>query len=282
MAIMLVLIVDLRQLLGHGGGDDHLMAYAEATRTEAADRAAPAKPPSRFWRKVRYQLLNVFAGLVLLYLFIPISVIILFSFNDPAGKFNLTWNKFSTRRLGAPVRRAGLQDAVVLSIKIAFLSTLVATVLGTLVALALARYSFRGRSATNFAIFTPMATPEIVMGSSLLTLFIALRSRRPRLRDDPDRPHHVQHQLRDRDGEGAGVRLRPPAGGGGHGSVRQRVDHLPQDHAAADHARHRRRRGARLRALDRRLRRHPVQQRAPRSRSRCTSTAPPETACPCR
>jgi spermidine/putrescine transport system permease protein len=149
------------------------MAYAEATRTEAADRAAPAKPPSQFWRKVRYQLLNVFAGLVLLYLFVPISVIILFSFNDPAGKFNLTWHKFSTDAWAHPFGVPSLQDAVVLSLKIAFLSTLVATLLGTLVALALARYSFRGRGATNFAIFTPMATPEIVMGSSLLTLFIA-------------------------------------------------------------------------------------------------------------
>ena len=148
------------------------MAYAEATRTEAADRAAPAKPPSQFWRKVRYQLLNVFAGLVLLYLFVPISVIILFSFNDPAGKFNLTWHKFSTDAWAHPFGVPSLQDAVVLSLKIAFLSTIIATILGTLMALALARYSFRGRSVTNFVIFLPMATPEIVMGSSLLALFV--------------------------------------------------------------------------------------------------------------
>jgi spermidine/putrescine transport system permease protein len=69
-----------------------------------------------------------------------------------------------------------LEDAVTLSLKIAFLSTIAATALGTLVALALARYNFRGRGATNFMIFTPMATPEIVMGSSLLTLFIALQT----------------------------------------------------------------------------------------------------------
>ena len=61
-----------------------------------------------------------------------------------------------------------------LSLKIAVLSTLIATILGTLMALALARYSFRGRSVTNFTMFMPMATPEIVMGSSLLTLFITL------------------------------------------------------------------------------------------------------------
>jgi spermidine/putrescine transport system permease protein len=137
------------------------------------ESAAPAKPPSNFWRKVRYQALNVFAGLVLLYLFLPISVIILFSFNDPAGKFNLTWHKFSVNAWSHPFGAPGLQDAVILSLKIAILATVVATVLGTLIALALGRYTFRGRSTTNFLIFTPMATPEIVMGSSLLTLFIA-------------------------------------------------------------------------------------------------------------
>jgi spermidine/putrescine transport system permease protein len=138
-----------------------------------AESAAPAKPPSNFWRKVRYQALNVFAGLVLLYLFLPISIIILFSFNDPAGKFNLTWHKFSLDAWAHPFGAPGLQDAVILSMKIAFGATLVATVLGTMIALALARYNFLGRSTTNFLIFTPMATPEIVMGSSLLTLFIA-------------------------------------------------------------------------------------------------------------
>jgi spermidine/putrescine transport system permease protein len=151
------------------------MATAAGTvATDAAESAAPRKPPSGVWRKVRWHALNVFAGLVLLYLFIPISVIILFSLNGPAGKFNLTWHKFSLDAWKHPFGAPGLQDAVVLSLKIAFLSTLGATALGTLAALALARYSFRGRSASNFAIFTPMATPEIVMGSSLLTLFIAL------------------------------------------------------------------------------------------------------------
>ncbi|MDX6496082.1 MAG: spermidine/putrescine transport system permease protein [Gaiellales bacterium] len=151
------------------------MATAAGTvATDAAESAAPRKPPSGFWRKVRWHALNVFAGLVLLYLFVPISVIILFSLNGPAGKFNLTWHKFSLDAWKHPFGAPGLQDAVVLSLKIAFLSTLGATALGTLAALALARYSFRGRSASNFAIFTPMATPEIVMGSSLLTLFIAL------------------------------------------------------------------------------------------------------------
>jgi spermidine/putrescine transport system permease protein len=100
--------------------------------------------------------------------------VIRFSFNDPPGRFNFTWHKFSTAAWQHPFATPGIQDAVVLSLKIAFLSTIIATILGTLMALALARYSFRGRSVTNFVIFLPMATPEIVMGSSLLTLFISI------------------------------------------------------------------------------------------------------------
>jgi spermidine/putrescine transport system permease protein len=153
------------------------MAASGVEEAPPAVRAAsPSRRHSAFWRSVRYRALNVFAGLVLLYLFVPISVIILFSFNNPAGKFNLTWHKFSIAAWQHPFGVPSLEDAVTLSLKIAFLSTIAATALGTLVALALARYNFRGRGATNFMIFTPMATPEIVMGSSLLTLFIALQT----------------------------------------------------------------------------------------------------------
>jgi spermidine/putrescine transport system permease protein len=148
------------------------MAVADAQPIAVADQATPAKPPSHFWRKVRWHALNVYAGLVLLYLFLPISVIIIFSFNDPTGRFNLTWNQFSLDAWQHPFGAPGLQSAVVLSLVIAFVATIVATALGTLMALALARYNFFGRSSTNFAVFTPMATPEIVMGTSLLTLFV--------------------------------------------------------------------------------------------------------------
>ena len=153
-----------------------MAAGTEVTGAREAqqDTARPGKPPSRFWARVRYQLLNVFAGLAFLYLLVPIAVVILFSFNDPPGRFNFTWHKFSTAAWQHPFATPGIENAVVLSLKIAFLSTIIATILGTLMALALARYSFRGRSVTNFVIFLPMATPEIVMGSSLLTLFISI------------------------------------------------------------------------------------------------------------
>jgi spermidine/putrescine transport system permease protein len=149
-----------------------------ATQTVArGQRRAPElarRRPRRFWATVRYHALTAFAALALLYLLIPIAVVMLFSFNDPTGKFNFVFEQFSLAAWRDPLGVAGLQDAVVLSLELAALSTIIATAIGTLMALALVRYSFRGRSATSFLIFLPMATPEIVMGSSLLALFISI------------------------------------------------------------------------------------------------------------
>jgi spermidine/putrescine transport system permease protein len=75
--------------------------------------------------------------------------------------------------------RPGLPEALRNSLIVAFAATFVATILGTLIALALTRYSFRGRSATNLFIFVPMAAPEIVLGASLLTLFVGSASLEP-------------------------------------------------------------------------------------------------------
>jgi spermidine/putrescine transport system permease protein len=118
--------------------------------------------------------LNVYAGLMLVYLLAPIAIIILFSFNDPVGRFNFTWQGFTLEHWKDPFGVPGLQEALVNSIQIAALSTVIATVLGTMMALALVRYKFRGRTPTNFFIFLPLATPEIVLGASLLSLFIAI------------------------------------------------------------------------------------------------------------
>jgi spermidine/putrescine transport system permease protein len=98
---------------------------------------------------------------------------ILFSFNDPTGRSNLNWREFSIDAWLNPLGRPGLADAVRNSLIVAFVSTIVATALGTMIGLALSRYSFRGRSATNVLIFLPMSTPEIVLGASLLTTFVA-------------------------------------------------------------------------------------------------------------
>jgi spermidine/putrescine transport system permease protein len=98
---------------------------------------------------------------------------ILFSFNDPTGRSNLNWREFSIGAWLNPLGRPGLSDAVRNSVLVALISTVVATAFGTMIGLALARYSFRGRAATNLLVFLPMSTPEIVLGASLLTTFVA-------------------------------------------------------------------------------------------------------------
>ena len=124
---------------------------------------------------VRENLIALIAGLAFFYMLLPNAVVVLFSFNRPAGRFNYTWQHFSFDAWLHPCAAPGMCTALGLSLKIGLLATLLSTTLGTLAAFALARHRFRGRSATNLLIFLPMATPEVVMGSSLLTLFVNLR-----------------------------------------------------------------------------------------------------------
>ena len=117
-------------------------------------------------------MLGALAVLAIGYLLIPIVVMIIFSFNDYQGKFNFVWHGFTLQGWLHPFDWPGLPDAIKTSLLIAALSTIGSTILGTFIGLALTRYNFRGRGAINGLIFLPMATPEIVMGSSLLTLFV--------------------------------------------------------------------------------------------------------------
>ena len=117
-------------------------------------------------------ILNGYAGLALIYLLLPIAVIIFFSFNNPVGRFNFVWEEFSLDAWKHPFAVPGVQDALETSIQIAALSTLIATALGTLTALALVRYEFKGRAPVNFFIFIPLATPEVVLGAALLSMFL--------------------------------------------------------------------------------------------------------------
>jgi spermidine/putrescine transport system permease protein len=128
----------------------------------------------RAGRFLTRNLLFVYTGFAVLYLMLPVAIMALFSFNSPVGKSNVVWQGFTLRYWLDPFGVPGLQDAVMTSLQIAFLSMFVATILGTLIALALVRYRFRGSSTTNILIFLPMATPEIVLGASLLTLFVAI------------------------------------------------------------------------------------------------------------
>jgi spermidine/putrescine transport system permease protein len=118
--------------------------------------------------------LNLYAGLVLIYLLVPIGVVIAFSFNDTKSRFNFVWEGFTLKHWEDPAGPSGLLDSMQTSLEIGALSTIGATVLGTLMALALVRYRFRGRGATNFFIFLPLATPEVVLGASLLSLFLTV------------------------------------------------------------------------------------------------------------
>jgi spermidine/putrescine transport system permease protein len=130
---------------------------------------------TRVWAFVRRHVLTVYSILAFAYLLLPIGVVIAFSFNNPAGRFNYTWSGFTFSNWVHWDAVPGLRSAIFLSLEIALLASVAATVLGTLIALALVRYGFRGRGGTNFLIFLPLSAPEIVLGASLLTLFINLR-----------------------------------------------------------------------------------------------------------
>jgi spermidine/putrescine transport system permease protein len=127
----------------------------------------------RIGRWVASHWVMAFAVLVLVYLFLPIAVVAGLSFNNPSSRLSYDFNEFTLEHWRNPCSSAGLCDSVVRSVQIGFIATVVATVLGTLMAFGLVRHRFRGRSAVNLLIFLPMATPELVMGSSLLALFVA-------------------------------------------------------------------------------------------------------------
>lgn len=124
------------------------------------------------WGRVARWGLNGFAGLVLVYLFLPIAWIVWFSFNKPKGRYNLVWQSFTLDNWKDPLSSQDLTDAFVESLRIAAVSTTIATVLGSLIAIALSRYRFKGAAGLNLFLILPLTTPEVVLGSSLATLFL--------------------------------------------------------------------------------------------------------------
>ncbi len=143
--------------------------------TTAAETLAPPVRlgiGARAWRFVKRHALTWYAVLMVGYLMLPIAVVILFSFNHPTGNFNYVWNQFTFDNWTHWNSVLGIQSAVETSLEVAALATFVATILGTLIALALVRHQFVGRGATNLVVFLPLSTPEIVLGASLLTLFL--------------------------------------------------------------------------------------------------------------
>ncbi|MEZ5383583.1 MAG: ABC transporter permease [Microthrixaceae bacterium] len=143
--------------------------------TEEATGSSTKRPgAARRFGRVGDLALRVSAGLVLLFLFAPIFVIVLFSFNKPKGKFNLTWNEFSLDAWADPFRYPQLTKAMGNSLEIAALSTVVSVALGSFVAIALVRQRFVGRDTLDTFLVLPLTAAEVVMGASLLTLFLDL------------------------------------------------------------------------------------------------------------
>ena len=123
-------------------------------------------------KRLRANALTIYAALAFLYLLLPIFIVIVFSFNDPAGRFNFTWQGFTLDHWKDPFANPDLAVALKNSILIAIIATVIATALGTFMAMSLVRYRFRGRSAVDFYVFLPLATPEVVLGAALLALFL--------------------------------------------------------------------------------------------------------------
>jgi spermidine/putrescine transport system permease protein len=129
---------------------------------------------TRAWRWLREHAVNIAAALVVVYLLLPIAVILLFSFNNPQGRYNYTWVGFTLDHWRHAFSRPELNEALVTSLKLALLATVISTIVGTMMALALVRHKFFGRRLANFLIVIPMATPEVVMGAALLSFFLIL------------------------------------------------------------------------------------------------------------
>lgn len=123
-------------------------------------------------RFLRRNAVKIAAGVAIAYMLIPIAVIAIFSFNNPTGRYNYEWNGFTLDHWTSAFSIPDLTDSLVTSIQLAALSTVFATILGTLIALALVRHEFWGRRTANFLVIIPMATPEVVIGASLLSMFL--------------------------------------------------------------------------------------------------------------
>jgi spermidine/putrescine transport system permease protein len=141
------------------------------------DTAAPAQPEALAPRRGRMRggrILYAYTWIVIAWLILPILVMILFSFNDTKGRYNQSWEGFTLKWYGRVFDIDELTRALVISVVIAFVTMIVAGALGTGIGYALGRYAFRGAGSLNLVMFATISSPELVMGASLLTLFVSL------------------------------------------------------------------------------------------------------------
>jgi spermidine/putrescine transport system permease protein len=148
-------------------------AIARSVGEPVGDATQPPKTPSnKRWTRF---ILPTYTALFITYLIIPIVVMIVFAFNTPAGRYNIKWEHASLDAWRNLFSFPDLSTSLKLTLEVAFLATIFSTILGTFIGLALGRYRFRGAGAVNFVIFLAIASPEIVLGSSMLTMFVNAR-----------------------------------------------------------------------------------------------------------
>ena len=149
-----------------------VQAVEDSAPPGSVGASVPGGPSRRRWTS---KILPVFTGLVIAYLMLPIFVMILYSFNQaPNSRVTFKWNGFTTEWYRNIFGLPELTNALKVSILLALASTVIATALGTLIALALVRHRYRGKTATDMVMFMNIAAPEIVLGASLLTLFVGV------------------------------------------------------------------------------------------------------------
>ena len=122
----------------------------------------------------RGRALQLYAWLVIAWVVLPVLVMILFGFNDTPGRYNQSWEGFTLKWYGRVFGIDALTRALVVSLAVAVATMLIAGALGTAIGYALGRYRFRGSGTVILVLFATMSAPELVMGASLLTLFVSL------------------------------------------------------------------------------------------------------------
>jgi spermidine/putrescine transport system permease protein len=135
--------------------------------------AAPSKVRPRR-RITGVSLMHAYTWLVILWLVLPIFVMIAFGFNDTPGRYNQTWEGFTLKWYGRLFEIDDLTKGLINSLVIAVVSSLLAGALGTGIGYALGRWRFRGSGSLNLVMFATISSPELIMGASLLTLFVSL------------------------------------------------------------------------------------------------------------
>jgi spermidine/putrescine transport system permease protein len=143
------------------------------TLTPPAEAGAAAPVPRPRRRMTGAGVLHTYTWIVIGWLILPVLIMIAFGFNATKGRYNQSWEGFTVTWYARVFELGDLTQALIVSIGVAVVTMLVAGALGTGIGYALGRYRFRGSGSTNFILFATMSAPELVMGTSLLSLFVS-------------------------------------------------------------------------------------------------------------